>query len=522
MLLNMRRATLACLTFLTGPFLIAEEEVIELDYATSIQRALARNFEIRVEEFSPRIATAEQLSASGIFDPTVELSYEYDARQDELRALSSDLTVNQTLPGGASPPLFIRRDGENFDGGIVGLTPWGLTYDLGFNLNRDSDTRRDIDRYETFLGITATQPLLRGFGTDVNLAGIRIARADRAISEWQLREAVIDVLTRTITTYNDLWFAINNLEVEERSRELARRLLDDNIKRAEIGVMSPLDVVQAQADLAAREERVLVAERLLADTQNFLKALVTDELTNFLDTKITILPPPDIGRQWKIDARTDIRTALELRPDFRQALLDLQKNRINVVFTRNSVLPRLDLNASFGVNGVERDLTGSLENLQEGTNNFWTAGASFEMPVPNREARGDRDQAELTVAQALVDLKRLEQSIIVGVDNAGGQVETTAKRIEAATAARRFAQQTLAAGEVRLSSGTATTFEVLQFQRDFAEAEIAQIRAVTDHNKAVAEYARETGTTLQRVGVTIRPDGEEPEIRRATRASDDS
>jgi len=500
----------------------AEERIIDLDYRTAIQRALAKNFEIRVEEFSPRIANAQQLSASGAFDPTVTLSYEYDSQQDELRALSSDLTVNQTLPDGEISPLFIRRDGENYDGSIVGITPWGLSYDLGFTVNRDSDTRREIDRYETFLGVTATQPLLRGFGTDVNLADIRIARADRAISEWQLRAAVIDVLTRTITTYNDLWFAIGNLGVERRSRELAQRLLNDNIKRAEIGVMSPLDVVQAQSDLAAREERVLIAERLLADTENFLKQLVTDDIGDFLDTRVKIARPPDIGRRWRVDPRTDIATALELRPDFRQALLDLQKDRINVVFTRNSVLPRLDLNASFGINGIDRSLEDSFANVQDGTNNSWTAGATFELPIPNREARGQRDSAELTVAQSLVDLKRLEQSIIVGVDNAAGQVDTTAKRIEAATAARKFAEKTLAAGEVRLSSGTATTFEVLQFQRDLAEAEISELQAITDHNKSVAEYAQETGTTLRRIGVTIRPDAEEPEVRRAVPVSDDS
>lgn len=500
----------------------AEEQVIQLNYRSAIERALAKNFEIKIEEFSPRIARAQQQSASGRFDPTLQLSYEYEAEQNELRTLSTDLNIDQTTGDGTLQPLFIRRDGDNYNGSIIGLTPWGLTYDLEFNANRDGDTRQEFDRFDTFLGLTLVQPLLRGFGTDVNLSSIRIARADRAISEWQLRASVINVLTRTITTYNDLWFAINNLRVEERSRALAGQLLQNNIKRAEIGVMSPLDVVQAQADLAAREERVLVAERLLADTENFLKQLVTDELSDFLDTRVEIAPPPDISNQFDIDVRRDVAVALEQRPDFRQALLDLQKDRINVVFTRNQVLPQLDLVASFGINGVDTDFLASTSNLQEAKNVAWSAGATFELPVPNREARGNRDEAQLTVAQALVDLKRLEQSIIVGVDNAAGQVETTAQRIKAASAARRFAAQTLAAGEVRLSSGTATTFEVLQFQRDLATAEIAELQAIVDHNKALAEYAQQTATTLERSGVIIAPEGATPEVRRAVPVSDDS
>jgi outer membrane protein TolC len=103
---------------------------------------------------------------------------------------------------------------------------------------------------------------------------------------------------------------------------------------------------------------------------------------------------------------------------------------------------------------------------------------------------------ELEIAQAIVALKRLEQNILLEADTAAGQIDTTRKRIEASRAARIFAEKTLEAGQARLASGTTTTFEVLQFQRDLAQAQINEIRAVTDHNKAIATYARLTGTTL--------------------------
>jgi len=352
------------------------------------------------------------------------------------------------------------------------------------------------ESYNTFIGGTINQPLLRGFGTDVNLAQIRKARADRAISAWALEASAIDVVTETILAYNDLHFSIRNLEVEERSRGLAAQLLADNRKRAEIGVMSPLYVLQSQSDLAGREERVLVARRLMLDNENFLKALVTDEISGILTTRVRIAPPP-FDFEIAINVPEDLRLAFERRPDFRQALLDLQKREINVVFTRNQALPRLDLIASLGLNGIDSNLAESTGSLTSPSNLAATAGAVFALPVPNRTGRGDAEAARLEVAKALVDLKRLEQSIYVEVDNAAGRIETTRELVDATRIAREFAARTLEAAEVRLASGTATTFEVLQFQRDLAQAEINEVRALTDHQKAIAEYARRTGRTFE-------------------------
>ena len=194
-----------------------------------------------------------------------------------------------------------------------------------------------------------------------------------------------------------------------------------------------------------------------------------------------------------------------MRPDYRQALLDLQKRQINVVFSRNQTLPRLDLVASFGVNGIDTSLAESFQRVSgQANNNYsWTTGVVGSLPIPNREARGQLEANKFEVAKGLVELKRLEQLILIEADNAAGQIETTRKRIEATAAALDYARKTLEAAQARLASGTTTTFEVLQFQRDFATAEISQIRARADHIRAIAEYARVTGLTLARNGISI-------------------
>jgi outer membrane protein TolC len=184
-------------------------------------------------------------------------------------------------------------------------------------------------------------------------------------------------------------------------------------------------------------------------------------------------------------------------------MLELQKKQINVVFTRNQALPQLDLVASLGSNGIDREFADSVSRTVENNTLAWSVGGVFSIPLPNRTGQGNLEAAQLEVTRQLVELKRLEQSIMVQVDNAAGQVETAAKRIEATGVARRLARETLTAGEVRLRAGAATTFEVLQFQRDLATAAIAEIRAKADYNIAVARYQQATATTLQRHGITL-------------------
>lgn len=478
------------------------EYFAQLTYPEAVQLALQNNFSIEGASYDPLISRAQLRSAEGKFDPVLTLAYTRDENEQDL----SGLTITEgpaPADGLDQPGLFTRNVRDFAEANIGGLTPWGMTYELGVTIeNLQNSTSNYDNRYTTFAGFTITQPLLRNFGTGVTMASVRLARADSAIAGWAYVGQVIDTVTRTAEVYNELWFASGNAEVERRSRSLARQLAADNRRRAEIGVMSPLDVLQAESDVAAREERVLVAEREQADNENFLKQLVTSRVEDVLALRIDIVPPPmapGIGD----NRRADLLAAVENRPDFRQAVLDLEKKKINVVFTRSQALPQLDLVASLGSNGIDRDISESINRAVENNATAFTIGGVFSIPIPNRTGFGNLEAAKLEVARQLIELKRLEQGILIEVDNTAGQVETASKRIQASRVARLLAGETLAAGEARLRAGTATTFEVLQFQRDLASAEIAEIRAMADYNIAVARYERASATTLRRNNISM-------------------
>jgi outer membrane protein len=495
-------ALLLLLAGAVAPVRAEGEYFAAVNYAEAVQLALQKNFAIEGASYDPLIGRAQLRSAEGKFDPALTLAYTRDDNEEDLTGLN--VTAGpRPADGLIQPGLYTRNLRDFAEANVGGLTPWGLTYELGVTLENRQTSRNDYDnRYASFAGLSITQPLLQGFGTDVNLASVRLARANLGLSRWAYARQVIETVTRVAEVYNELWFSGGNAEVERRSRDLAAQLAADNRRRAEIGVMSPLDVLQAETDVAAREERVLVAEREQADDENFLKQLVTNRVEDVLAIRLDIAPPPKapgIAR----DRKADLAAAVQNRPDFQAALLELQKREINVVFTRNAALPQLDLVASLGRNGIDDELSDSINRGIENGALAWSVGGVFSVPIPNNTGQGDLEAAKLEVARQLVELKRLEQGILVEADNAAGQVETASKRIEAARQARLLAAETLAAGETRLRAGAATTFEVLQFQRDLATAAISEIRAMADYNIAVARYHQATGTTLARHAITL-------------------
>jgi outer membrane protein TolC len=370
-----------------------------------------------------------------------------------------------------------------------------LGYDVG------ATTRKVGDDYESEVSFSLRQPLLRGAGVDANMAAIRIARNNITSSEWGVKDQIMQVITDVISVYNELHFAQENLEVAKRSQELARHLLRDNIKRVEIGVMKPLDVTTAQAEVAGREEAVITASRAVKDQENFLKQLVTADLISLLGRPVVITAPPT--PRFKDNVVDCVAHALELRPDYRQAKIDITNRRINLAFEKNQALPQLDLTASLALNGFDDDFFTSIRRIGNRDQSDWTAGAIFSYPIGNHAAKGRVNAEQLGVARALVSLKQLEQSIVVDVDNARGAVVTARERIEATVESERLARESLDAGEKRLIAGTGTVFEVLELQEKVATAETSALRAKADFNKAVARYHQLTGTTLAVHRVTL-------------------
>ncbi|HET6410260.1 MAG TPA: TolC family protein, partial [Chthoniobacteraceae bacterium] len=248
-----------------GERTVARPRTLHLTLAKAIQLALSNNFTLEVERFEPQIASQRITQELGRFDPVFGMS-----------ASRSEQTIRDQFDGEHHFSINEISRTDRLGVGVSGTTFWGLDYDLSVGTNNRTGTANLFDEFFTSdATLSVRQPLLRGFGTDSNLANLRIARNNQLVSEWGLKQRVIDVITSTVTTYNNLHLSYEAVKVAKGFRDLARQLLDDNIVREKVGVMSPLDITTARAEAAAREEAVIVAERAVKDNANFLKQLIT-------------------------------------------------------------------------------------------------------------------------------------------------------------------------------------------------------------------------------------------------------
>lgn len=451
-----------------------------------IERALANNLEIHVERLQPSIANWGVVARRAAFDPSLQVALAYDDTQSPL----SDGTSSRTKQ--LAPRL-----------SLGGLLPTGTEYSLSGADAATSVTGANGFTYTGNLGLSLSQPLLRNFGTDVNTAAIRIAQRGRTIAIHNFTSQVMATISSVGNAYYELVFAIENHKAKHEDLTRAKRLLDENRKRVEVGVLSPLDVTQAEAGVAEREEAVIVAERSIRDRENALKRLV---LADVREWQGTVLVPTELPLAETVltDVVESTRTALTRRPDFLATKEEIERRNIQVRYQRNQLWPSVDLQASGGLNGRSGTGFGSLtERELRGQNPAWGLGLVVTVPLGNRQARANYRTAQLSAAEAVLNLKQLEQNIVIEVDNAVGRVATNGKRIEATQAASRLAEESLKAEESKLKAGTSTSFLVLQAQSQLAAARSAAIRARADYYQSLIELARVEGTTLEKNQIVL-------------------
>lgn len=480
-----RRASLAATFALTG---VLGAAPLTLDDA--IQLALQNNQALEVSRYSPQISRAGVLAAYGAFDPALTFRRTY--REDE-------------TPGSLLTPLSPRgrEQTDDYSLSLDGLMPWGLTYSIGGSAtNYRGSFNSFADNYVTFAGVTVTQPLLRGFGFGATLANLRIAKARRDISDWQHRQTVIDTVTNVVIVYSNLQLARESARIARNFRDLAQQLVTDNETRNRIGNISDADVTEARASAATREENVLFAERTVRDLENALRQLIGE--THYpLDGPplelVELPPPPPLA----IDPAADLQRAYELRPDYQASKLGIAIDRANYVFERNALLPRLDFVGSYGYGGQDAAFRTARAQVRDRDAHAYSAGVVVRIPLTFAEGRGRARAAKLTLRQSEAELELREQEIAIAVANAAGQIDTTRQRVAATRAAYELAQQSLENEQKQFTAGTSETFFVIQQQQLLQLAQSAYVRALADQRRAIAQYEREIGTTLERHGIRL-------------------
>jgi outer membrane protein TolC len=475
-----------------------------ISLADAALRALQHNLDINISRQTKDSRLADITVEQSKFDPTLSVNGQYNRTVNPLNrpvfggtvgALNQITTFDQ------------RSESVTLDATTNLLT--GGNVDLNYspartNVNQNVATGFLFNpSYTGGLALTLTQPLLRNAGLDVTKTFIRVAQNNATVEEHVFRDRVLTVLATVEQTYWEVVFANENLKVAEAALKAAQELMASNRAKSKAGIMSIVDVLQAEAAVASRVEQVLVADKTIRDQEDQLRRLLNPAEEDLRqDVRLTPLDQPVVTLE-PISLQEAIDTAIEQRPEIVQAKKNMESSDLNTQFAKNQLLPTLSFQGTMGLAGLGKDYVDSVNRNSSGDFYNYGAGLVLSYPLGNRSAWSTYSKRQLEAKNAEASLVSVRQQIIVGVREAVRRVQTDFKRIETTRSARIMAEKQLQAEQERLKVGLSTTRFVLDFQRDLATAQGHELRATVDYNKSLSNLARHKATTLDRYNLQL-------------------
>jgi outer membrane protein len=478
----------------------AQGPVLNITPDEAVRLALQNNLGIQAERLAPEIQTYLVAQARAAYAPTL---------------FSTTLKRNSTSPpdfltsGGLSIATTSQRAQTTF--GVQQQVPWGGgRYSASLNASRLATTSTSTfnPQLGSTLSLGYTQPLLRDFKIDALRQQVLTSRKNQEIADVQLAQQLTITSRNVRSAYYDLVGAIAGLQVAQQSLDLARESLRNNETRVKVGTMAPIDITEAQAEVASNEEAVITAESRIRSAEDRLRALVLNPTQpDFWTTKLQPSEQP-LLTPTAIDVETAVANALARRTDLLQARRQLEATDINLQYARNQKLPAVDVTASYntvGVGGtqfqflpgefpprvdkqIQRSFTDALRDVFENQFKTWSVELNISYPLGTSTAEAALAATRLQKQAQVSTLKDLETQVATSVREAGRQVTTNVKRVEATRKAREFAERRLEAEQKRMTVGLSTTFQLFQAQRDLARQRQQELNALIDYNRSLVDY----------------------------------
>ncbi|MDQ2949116.1 MAG: TolC family protein [Acidobacteriota bacterium] len=417
----------------------------------------------------------------------------------------------------------------------------GANATLSYNnfLTDQNSGRQDINPYTTSsLDLLVQQPLLQGLGFTLNRRQITIAKNNLKVEDYVFKEQVILTVSNVIGLYWDLVSLNAAVKVARESLGVSEKLFNDNKKQVEIGTLAPIEIVRAEAEVAAREQDLTVAETNVLEQETIIKnALSRTGVASPSIAEARIVPTdsihlPDVEQVQPVQDLVD--AALGERPELAQSRINLENSQINLVGSRNGLLPTLNafmqltnhaqagqINAlpTLGINGQSSGFVRGPNcpaNICNPVNGFFVGGygtvlgqlfgrdfpdyrvgVNLNIPLRNRAAQADYVRDQLTLRQSQLTLQKQINQIRVDVQNSLIALQQARARYQAATKQRILEEQTLDAEQKKYALGASTIYQVIQTQRDLANSQSSEVNALSQYSRARVNLDVATGQILR-------------------------
>lgn len=483
---------------------------LALTLAEAIELGLENNLALEVDRYAPEIADQDHWLAWSAYDPVFSGNGSYS--EDRPRLSNS--------PFEGEIPSLIEANATGGEAGISSLVPWlGASLSVDYRATRTDDDqafRTLSPEYISAVEFGATVPLLRGLiwnepWTQVQTSGVA---AEAALDSFEGR--VMDTVADIERAYWNLIATREQLGVARKSHETSLALLDQVATQYEVGVVSRVEVVEAEAGVAERDLNLIRSENDYRRAQDVLIDLVLgSNLTVASSLEIQPLDAPADYTIYEIDLEGLADRAFRRRPEIAAAQREIERAELNLRFAKNLRLPQLDFQATYGVNSLEGgptegggffpaspgtggDFSNSLSDLFSGNDGVsYTVGAVVSIPLGNVRGRHSVSRAELELRLARTRLLRVRQGIVLEVRDGARNLESAQRGIKAAERRTAASAEQLRAERVRLEHGESTPFDVLQRERDLVDAASQSIGALQLYRNSETELLRAQGTILE-------------------------
>ena len=490
--------------------------MVALTLDDAVKFALERNLDIAVQRLNPEINDIAIASAQAIYHPSLTSTIGPQS--------TAVLPISQTLlgTGGAVP----NTETLTFNGGIAQSIPWGGgAYNVSLSNFRRSTTINNSlynPLFQSNWNFSYIQPLLRNFSIDSTRQQLQLTKLNRDISDVQLRSTITNTLSNVRNAYWDYVYAIQAVEVAQKSLDLASKLVQDNQTRVEVGTMAPIDVVQAQSEQATRRQTLVAARATQRTTELGLKRLIVGGTQDpNWNAELNPTDRPDF-RPEPVDIEAAVRRALSERTDIDIAKKTVAENDVTLKFLDEQLKPQVDLQAGYGLQGlggtqlqrsgvlggtVTTSIPGGIgdafSSLVRNAYPVWTAQLvmSYPLGVSTQKANVARGRVQLSQVQA--QLKQVELQVATDVTNAALTTQSAAESVQAAQAAHELSLKKLEAEQSKFEVGMSTNYFVVQAQRDLADAQNTELRQILNYRKSLVELERLQQTTLQNLSITL-------------------
>jgi len=473
---------------------VQQVEPLKVNIERAIMLAMENNRSLVVRKMNPDIIRTGEQEERAVFDPL--LSGQASQRRNVADRLSrAGSGIESSIVDGATGVISLDK-----------LFPTGTAVGLDASTAYTDSSLYSDTFVSNRVGVSVTQALLQGRDVRVNLARVHQAGIDTQISEYEVRGFTEVLVEEVEWGFWDYALAQRQIDIYTDSLNLAEQQMTEAQERIKLGALAETELAAAQAEVALRKENLINARSNLAKRRLSLLRLLNPSETIDWNTEIALEYQTQLPDSPLDDVEQHVRVALKMRPDLNQARLLIQRDGLEVVRTRNGLLPRLDAFITYGKTGYARTFADAVDEIDEKSYDT-EAGLLVELPLRNRAARARHTRAVISRQQAVKAFENLAQLAQVDIRSAYVEVSRTHEQITATAATRTFQEEKLRVETEKFRVGKSTSLLVAQAQRDLVASQIAEIQAVANYFKALVGLYRLEGSLLQRRGVWA-PGGE--------------